>query len=394
MSKKKAEVMAQERQYFVHGNPDANVPGCIANGISEAVANRIFDEMTDFAKYAFNKSHAACYAVVAYRTAYLKQYYPAEFMAALITSVIDNGSKVAGYIANLRTMGISLLPPDINEGVATFSVCRTPDGAKAIRYGLSAIRGLGAQVIDSIVRERESNGPFLTLTDFISRMNGKEANKRTLENFIKAGAFDTLPGTRKQMMQAYGAIVDDIASDKKRQLTGQMSLFDFIAPDEKPGEQFPDCGEFSKDEILAFEKEVLGIYVSGHPLEADLALWQKQVTAQTIDFNIDEETGVPEVKDGAFYIIGGLLTNIVTKTTKSNSIMAFRRRYWCFRRIMRGFARSSPSTVKCLSWGARASRRTSRQSCCSRGCATSTRFRGNCGSGTRTRRPATRTGIS
>lgn len=323
MSKKKAEVMAKERQNFVFGNEEANVPGCVANGIPAEVANRIFDEMTDFASYAFNKSHAACYAVVAYRTAYLKRYYPAEFMAALMTSVIDNGDKVSGYIATLRPMGIQLLPPDINEGVAAFSVGRAEDGKKAIRYGLSAIRGLGTQVIDAIVRERESNGPFTSLTDFITRMNGREANKRTIENFIKAGAFDSLPGTRKQMMQAYAAIVDDTAADRKKQMTGQMSLFDFMNPEEKPTEVFPDCGEFSKEEMLNFEKEVLGIYVSGHPLEADYDLLQKQVTAQTIDFNLDEETGLPNVKDGATYIIGGLLTGITTKTTKSNSIMAF-----------------------------------------------------------------------
>ncbi len=323
MSKKKAEVMAKERQNFVFGNPEAGVPGCVANGITAEVANRIFDEMTDFASYAFNKSHAACYAVVAYRTAYLKKYYPAEFMAALMTSVIDNGDKVSGYIANLRPMGIPLLPPDINEGVAAFSVGRTAEGRKAIRYGLSAIRGLGTQVIDSIVYERESNGPFISLTDFITRMNGREANKRTIENFIKAGAFDSLPGTRKQMMQAYAAIVDDTASDRKKQMTGQMSLFDFMNPDEKPTEAFPDCGEFTKEELLNAEKEVLGIYVSGHPLEADYELLQKQVTAQTIDFNLDEDTGLPNVKDGETYIIGGLLTGITTKTTKNNSIMAF-----------------------------------------------------------------------
>ena len=323
MSKKKAEVMAKERQYFVYGNPEAGVPGCLANGISEAVANRIFDEMTDFAKYAFNKSHAACYAVVAYRTAYLKQYYPAEFMAALMTSVIDNGDKVSGYIANLRPMGIELLPPDINEGEAAFSVGRTADGKKAIRYGLSAIRGLGTQVIDAIVHERELDGPFVSLTDFITRMNGNDVNKRSIENLIKGGAFDSLPGTRKQMTQAYSAIVDGISAGRKKKPEGQYTLFDFMEPEEKTRESFPDCGEFSKEEILAFEKEVLGIYVSGHPLEADYALWQKQVTARTVDFNIDEETGVPTVKDGENYVIGGLLTNITTKTTKSNSIMAF-----------------------------------------------------------------------
>ena len=324
MSKKKAEVMAKERQYFVYGNPEAGVPGCLANGISEAVANRIFDEMTDFAKYAFNKSHAACYAVVAYRTAYLKQYYPAEFMAALMTSVIENGDKVAGYIANLRSMKIPLLPPDINEGYSAFSVGRTADGVKAIRYGLSAIRGLGSQVIDAIVKERELGGPFRTLTDFVRRMNNGEINKRSLENLIKGGAFDSLPGTRKQKAQSYAAIVDGIASGKKKQVAGQISMFDYMDADETAAtEQFPECGEFSKEELLAFEKEVLGIYISGHPLEADFALWQKQVTAQTIDFNINEETKMPAVKDGETYVIGGLLTGITQKTTKSNSIMAF-----------------------------------------------------------------------
>jgi len=323
MSKKKADVMAKERQYFVYGNPEANVPGCVANGISEEVANRIFDEMTDFAKYAFNKSHAACYAVVAYRTAYLKHYYPAEFMAALMTSVIDNSDKVSGYIANLRPMGIPLLPPDINEGIAAFSVGRTPEGKKAIRYGLSAIRGLGTQVINGIVRERDQNGPFRSLTDFITRMSNGDINKRSLENLIKGGAFDSLPGTRKQMTQAYGAIVDGISSGRRKQTSGQLSMFDFMNPEETAQESFPDCGEYSKEEILAFEKEVLGIYVSGHPLEADYALWQKQVTARSADFNLNEETGLPNVKDGKTYVIGGLLTNITTKTTRSNAIMAF-----------------------------------------------------------------------
>ncbi len=323
MSKKKADVMARERKFFVEGNPDENVPGCVAKGISPDIANKIFDDMTDFAKYAFNKSHAACYAVVAYRTAYLKQYYPVEFMAALITSVIENGTKVAGYIATLRTMGISLLPPDINEGYTGFSVGTAPDGKKAIRYGLCAIKGLGSQVIDAIVREREEMGPFVSLTDFIKRMNGKEANKRTIENFIKAGAFDSLPGTRKQMMQAYSGIMDDIASDKKKQLTGQISMFDFMEPEDKPTEVFPNCGEFSKQERLELEKEVLGIYVSGHPLEDYLPLWQKQITARTDEFEPDEETGLPTVKDGTTYIVGGILTAVTTKTTKNNSIMAF-----------------------------------------------------------------------
>ena len=193
MSKKKTEVMEKERQNFVYGNPEEGVMGGIANGIDEKTANHIYDEMIDFAKYAFNKSHAACYAVVAVQTAYLKYYYPKEFMAALMTSVMDNNTKVAEYILTCRQMGIEIQPPDINEGQSGFSVAG--DG---IRYGLSAIKSVGRTVVDSIIEERERGGPYVSLDDFVERMGGKEINKRTMENFIKSGALDTLPGNRRQ----------------------------------------------------------------------------------------------------------------------------------------------------------------------------------------------------
>ncbi len=320
MSKKKGDVMARERQNFVYGNEEEGVKGCVANGIPEQVANHIFDEMTDFAKYAFNKSHAAAYAVVSYQTAYLKCYYPVEFMAALLTSVIDNATKVSEYIMTARQMGISILPPDINEGERVFSVS---DGA--IRYGLSAIKGLGGPVINAIVDERRLNGPFISLRDFAFRLSGKEVNKRTLESFIKAGAFDSLPGTRKQQMMVYVSVLDSVNQEKKKSLSGQMTLFDFALEEDKKEFEIsmPDCGEYEKELMLSFEKEVLGIYVSGHPLEEYEALWRKNITNTTLDFAIDEESGVVNVQDMEDAIVGGMVAGKVVKTTRTNSIMAF-----------------------------------------------------------------------
>jgi DNA polymerase-3 subunit alpha len=320
MSKKKASVMEKERHNFVYGNEEEHIPGCIKNGITDSVANQIFDEMTDFAKYAFNKSHAAAYAVVSYQTAYLKYYYPVEFMAALMTSVIDNTGKVAEYIFNCRQMGIQILPPDINEGYSTFSVSKG-----AIRYGLSAIKGLGRPVIDAVVKERELNGKFVSFKDFAVRLSGKEVNKRTVESFIKSGAFDSLEGTRKQLMMVYVQILDAIAQDKKRNLTGQMSLFDFTEEKDKTDYEnnFPDVGEYTLEQRLSFEKEVMGIYVSGHPLEAYNDLLKKNITATTADFAIDEEMNEPKVQDGNVATVGGMITAKTIKTTRTNSMMAF-----------------------------------------------------------------------
>ncbi len=281
MSKKKGDVMKKERQIFVYGDPETNVPGCIKNGIDEKTANKIYDEMIDFAKYAFNKSHAAAYAVVAYQTAWLKYYYPVEFMAALMTSVIENPSKVAEYIYACRQMDIRILPPDINKGEADFSV----DG-KDIRYGLAAIKSIGRPVVQTFIEERETMGPFKSLEDFITRLAPKESlNKRTIENLIKAGALDTLGGTRKQFMSIYLQIVEHVNQEKKYSMSGQMSLFDLVDEEQKREYQIrmPDVGEYAKENLLAFEKEVLGIYISGHPLEEYEDKWRKTISATTLD---------------------------------------------------------------------------------------------------------------
>ena len=320
MSKKKTSVMEKERQNFVYGNEAEGVKGCVNNGIDEKTANHIYDEMTDFAKYAFNKSHAACYAVVAYQTAYLKYYYPREFMAALMTSVMDNITKVSEYILTCRQMGINILPPDINEGQSGFSV-----SGNAIRYGLSAIKSVGRSVVDAIIKERENNGLYVSMDDFVERMGGKEVNKRTLENFIKSGALDCLPGNRRQKTMIAPEMMDQKNKEKKNALDGQLSLFDFAGEEEK--EQFqitmPDVPEFPKEELLAFEKEILGIYISGHPMEEYLETWKNSITAKTTDFMVDEETGRAVVEDGARVTIGGMITGKVVKTTKTGKMMAF-----------------------------------------------------------------------
>ncbi|MCH5342767.1 MAG: DNA polymerase III subunit alpha [Acetatifactor sp.] len=320
MSKKKQSVMEKERANFIYGNEAEGVKGCVANGISEQTATQIYEDMMDFAKYAFNKSHAACYAVVAYQTAFLKYYYPVEFMAALLTSVIDNPRKVSDYILTCRSMGIELLPPDINEGQSGFSV-----SGKGIRYALTAIRGVGRPVIDSIVQERRERGAFTNLKDFITRMSGTDVNKRAIENFIKAGAMDSLGGTRKQFMSVYIQILDHITKDKKNNLAGQISLFDIADEDSK--EEFdirmPDLGEYNKEMMLAFEKEVLGVYISGHPLEEYQELWQSIITNTTNDFALDEENGAVRVQDHARATVGGIITDKNVKYTKNDKIMAF-----------------------------------------------------------------------
>ena len=320
MSKKKAAVMQKERQNFVYGNEAEGVPGCIRNGISEKVANKIYDDMIDFAKYAFNKSHAAAYAIVAYQTAYLKYHYPVEFMAALMTSVIDNPRKVAEYIYSCRQMGISILPPDINRGESGFSV----DG-KSIRYGLSAIKSVGKPVIEAIVAERKAGGEFRSLRDLIERLSGKEVNKRTIESFIKSGALDSLGGTRKQFMLVYVQIMDSVNREKKYAMTGQLSLFDLVGEEERKDYEIrmPDVGEYGKEELLAFEKEVLGIYVSGHPLDDYEALWRKNISAVTSDFVWDEESGSTKAAENSYAVIGGMITSKTVKYTRKNQAMAF-----------------------------------------------------------------------
>ena len=320
MSKKKGEVMERERKNFVYGNPEEGVPGCIANGIDEKTANKIYDEMIDFAKYAFNKSHAAAYAVVSYQTAWLKYYYPVEFMAALMTSVIDNPGKVSEYIYTCRQLGIEILPPDINKGEGSFSV----DNGN-IRYGLAAIKSIGRPVIDAIIAERNARGEFKNLKDFIERLSGKEVNKRTIESFIKSGAFDSLGGTRKQFMVIYVKILDQVNQERKYSMTGQLSLFDMVGDDQKAEFDIPlpPVGEYEKETKLAFEKEVLGIYLSGHPMEEYEEKWKKNITRTTLDFQLDEETGRTKVHDGAREIVGGIITSKTIKYTKNNQTMAF-----------------------------------------------------------------------
>ena len=320
MSKKKQAVMEKERANFIYGNPEENVPGCIANGIDEQTAGQIYDTMMDFAKYAFNKSHAACYAVVAYQTAYLKYYYPVEFMAALMTSVIDNTRKVAEYIYSCRQMGIKVLSPDINEGEGRFLA--TKDG---IRYGMYAIKSIGRQVIDIILAEREANGKYITLSDFLSRVAGREVNKRAVENLIKAGACDGLDGNRQQMLLVYNTLIDNLNQEKKNSLAGQMSLFDLVSEEEKKAYEvrFPNVEEYTKEIKLGFEKEVLGIYLSGHPLEEYEEKWRKNISAVTADFMLDEETNAVKIKDNQSVVIGGIITEKTIKYTKQNKAMAF-----------------------------------------------------------------------
>lgn len=320
MSKKKQYVMEQERRNFIYGNPEEGVPGCVANGISAEVAGHIYGTMMDFAKYAFNKSHAACYAVVAYQTAYLKYYHPVEFMAALLTSVIDNPNKVSEYIMTCRSMGIEILPPDINEGESGFSV-----SGRQIRYALTAIKSVGRPVIEAVVEERKARGPYTNLEDFITRMSDKEVNKRAIEHFIKAGAMDSLGGTRKQFMSVYVRIMESIHQDKKNNMAGQISLFDIVSDDQKEHFEIklPDVGEYSKEMKLAFEKEVLGIYISGHPLEEYQEMWRKNITNTTADFVLDEETGESIVEDGRTATIGGLIAEKKIKYTKNDKVMAF-----------------------------------------------------------------------
>ena len=320
MSKKKTYVMEQERVNFVLGNRDLGIPGCVGNGITQEVGNEIYNQMIDFAKYAFNKSHAAAYAVVAYQTAYLKYYYPLEYMAALISSVIDNPGKVSGYIMTCRNMGIRLISPDINEGEADFTVSND-----AIRYSLNAIKNVGRPIIDAIVAEREQNGPFTSLQNFAERMSSDGAvNKRAVENFIKAGCFDALGGTRKQFMQMYPLLMDRAAKNKKGNVSGQISIFDMGEAEQKAFEvKLPDVGEFDKETRLSMEKEVLGIYVSGHPMENYEELWRKKITNVSSDFYLDDDTGKSVAQDDEKVTVGGIIAEKTVKFTKNDKAMAF-----------------------------------------------------------------------
>lgn len=331
MAKKKPEEMEKERKNFVYGNNELNVPGCVANGISEDVANKIFDEMMKFAEYAFNKSHSVAYAVLAAQTAYLKYYYPVEFMAALMSSVLDNNGKVAKYINVCKQMSVEILPPDINEGFAKFSIS---DGK--IRYGLSGIKSVGAAVVDRVVEERQKNGKFKDLRDFLTRMPSKDTNKKTVEALVLSGAFDGMGANRKQMIMALPAISEETARERKSRESGQMSLFDIMGDDFAASTRvpYPNVEEYPDTEKLSLEKSVLGVYISGHPLGKYVELLQKNCTAQSIDFAVDVEDdaeldgsgtddGDRKLQDGALYIVGGIITDVSVKLTRKNQNMAY-----------------------------------------------------------------------
>ncbi len=319
MSKKKQAVMEKERQSFVYGNEEDGVDGCIKRGIDEATGNKIYDEMIDFAKYAFNKSHAAAYGVISYQTAYLKYYHPVEFMASLLTSVIDNSSKVTEYVMTCRNMGIQVLPPDINQSERNFIA-----QGDSIRYGLSALKSVGKSVVDQFVEERTERGDFKNLQEFLERMHDKDISKRIIESLIKSGALDCFEGNRRQKMMIFGSIMDDINQTNKKMMAGQMSLFDIVSDDLKADFEikFPRVAEFSKEELLAFEKEFIGLYVSGHPLEEYKNKWRKNITRTSKDFKLNDEDETVVI-DGVKETIGGVISNVTVKITKKNTVMAF-----------------------------------------------------------------------
>lgn len=322
MSKKKTSVMEKERKNFVYGNKEENIPGCIANGISEEIANRIYDEMIDFAKYAFNKSHAACYAVVAYQTAFLRCYYPAEFYAALMTSFMDNMSKTAEYIDVVKSFGIRILPPDVNYAEVGFSV---KDGA--IRYGLSAVKGVGRSAAMQIITERNQHGPFKDFEDFVTRASAKGINKRAIEYFIQAGGTDEFPGNRRQKMIVLPMILENKAKEKNSSMAGQMTLADLLGENSKDAEEFritmPKLPEFDLSEILQFEKEALGFYLSGHPLDEFREVMNANITATSLSFNREAQTDREPLRDKQQVTVGGIITGIKNKITSKQQQMAF-----------------------------------------------------------------------
>lgn len=368
MGKKKLDVMAKEREVFIHGQVDEEgnvvVPGCVRNGIDEASANKIFDEMVEFAKYAFNKSHAACYAVIAYRTAYLKAYYPAEFMAATLNSFLGNLDKIPQYIDECKLLGIKILKPEINKSDAKFTteydgihgsgeldlkspstkqpMTESPSQSKAkVRFGLGSIKNVGTVPVNSIVKERKENGPYKSFTDFCERIAEEAVNKKCIESLIKAGAFDEFEQTRSTLSASFEGIIDAIQSSKKRGLAGQVSMFDLGSEQEKEEMnevkyKFYEQEEMSNKELLSIEKEMLGIYISGHPLEKLRSQIEAQATINTMQLReLDEqmssqmlmEEGVrnekPKFVDGQKIKYIGIITSIKKKYTKNNKIMAF-----------------------------------------------------------------------
>jgi DNA polymerase-3 subunit alpha len=324
MSKKKKEVMEEERQKFVYGQTDAHgnviIPGAIRNGVDEKTANAIFDEMMDFASYAFNKSHAAAYAVVGYQTAWLKLYYPVEFMAAMLNSFLGSPGKISQYVLECKRNGIPVLPPDINESGEGFTV----SGGK-IRFGLAAVKNVGTNVVKQIIAERQKNGPFKSFPELIERLDGKDLNKRCVESLIKSGAFDSLKVYRSRLINAYEKIMDNVSQMRKMRMEGQMSFFD--AADSTCVEvKWPELEEYDYRLLLAMEKDMLGLYLSGHPLSEFEEDIKNGVTHYSTSFMVDEkedDTVESHVTDGAFARVAGIITDMKTITTRSNQLMAF-----------------------------------------------------------------------
>ena len=320
MGKKKTEEMERERKNFIYGI-EGEVDGCVKRGIDEKIANQIFNEMQDFAKYAFNKSHAAAYAVIACQTAWLKAYYPVEFMASLLTSVSDNATKIAEYIADIKRMDIELLPPDINEGFDRFSVSNGK-----IMFNLSAIKNVGKSLVKALVVEREKNGKYLSLRDFLERLD-KELNSRAIECLIKAGALDSLGGKRSQYLAVYKKYCDGISHTKKTTIQGQLDIFSIGSSDENvknvKEDELPNISELSKKEILSLEKEILGVYISGHPLDEYNDSLKKFISNTSLDFIKNENNELEKIKDNQNVVVGGIINTLTVKFTKNNHQMAF-----------------------------------------------------------------------
>ena len=315
ISKKKMKVIEAERKVFVYGDPEQNIPGCIGHGIAEAVAQSIYDEIVDFANYAFNKAHAVCYAVVSYQTAYLKCHYPRQYMAALMTSVLDSAGKIAGYIAECKELGIAVLPPDLNHSEDHFTV-----EGDAIRFGLGAVKNVGRGLIRTMVKKREEGGPFQSLEDFIQRMGEGELNKRAVENFIKCGAADCFGNHRSELLAVYDSMMDDIADSRKKNLEGQMGLFGMLEENDAAARiPIPKLNEMRKPELLALEKETMGIYISGHPMD-DYRESLKNTHVMRIGSLLDEDA---HFEDDQIVSVAGIVQSLKMKTTRNNSVMAY-----------------------------------------------------------------------
>ena len=315
ISKKKMKVIEAERKVFVYGDPAQNIPGCIGHGIPEAVAQSIYDEIVDFANYAFNKAHAVCYAIVAYQTAYLKCHYPRQYMAALMTSVLDSATKIAGYIAECKELGIAVLPPDLNHSEDHFTV----EGG-AIRFGLGAVKNVGIGLIRTMVKKRQEGGPFKSLEDFIERMGEGELNKRAVENFIKCGAADCFGNHRSELLAVYDSMMDAIAASRKKNLEGQLGLFGMLEEDDAAAKiPIPKLNEMNKADLLALEKETMGIYISGHPMD-DYRECLKNTHVVRIGSLMDEDS---RYEDDQIVSVAGIVQTVKMKTTRNNSMMAY-----------------------------------------------------------------------